>query len=192
MTPFRLAYVRGVTPAKWVRAWEQRMRGVRLDLIRTDEPDQLAVLREGRADMAFARRSADAPPLAGDGLHAIPLYEELPVVVVSKDHVIAAGDGVTLADVAELAPPVLAFDGDVETTLAVVASGAGSVLLPQSVARLHARRDLVARPVTDAVPTRVFLAWLSDPRPARTEAERRRVDTFVGIVRGRTVNSSRR
>jgi len=187
VAPFRLAYVRGVTPAKWARIWEERMRRVPLELLRVDEPDQIAVLRDGHADMSLVRL-----PIDREGMHAIPLYEEQPVVVVPKDHAIAAADEVSLAEVRELAEPVHPFDPQVEDTLALVAAGVGCMVLPQSVARLHARRDLAARPVTDADPTAIALAWLSDPTPARTESEQYRIDTFIGIVRGRTANSSRR
>jgi DNA-binding transcriptional LysR family regulator len=184
--PFRVAYVRGVTPTKWERLWRERMRRVPLELARIDQHEQLAVLRDGRADMAFVRL-----PIDREGLHAIPLYEERQVVVVPKDDAIAAADHVSLAEVAELGAPVHPFDAAVEDALALVAAGVGSVVLPQSVARVHSRRDLVARDVSDAERTRIALAWLSDPRPARTEDEQRRIDTFIGIVRGRTVNSSR-
>ena len=32
-TPFRLAVVPGVNPAKWLRVWEQRLPDVRLELV---------------------------------------------------------------------------------------------------------------------------------------------------------------
>jgi hypothetical protein len=57
-------------------------------------------------------------------------------------------------------------------------------LVPQSVARSHSRRDLVYRPVTDAEPTTIALAWLVD-NPNEL------IEEFIGIVRGRTANSSR-
>lgn len=186
MQPVRLAYVRGVTPAKWVRIWEERMRRVPLELTLVDAPQQTSSLRDGLADMAFVRL-----PIDREGLHAIPLYEERPMVVVPKDHAIAAADEVTLAEVEELGAPVHPFDPLVEDTLALVAAGVGSTVLPQSVARLHSRRDLVFKPVTDVPPTVIALAWLSDPEPPRTENEQHRIDTFIGIVRGRTRNSSR-
>jgi hypothetical protein len=66
----------------------------------------------------------------------------------------------------------------------LVAGGAGVVFVPQSVARSLSRRDLVHRPVSDAPPTRVALAWLRD-NPHEM------IEEFIGIVRGRTVNSSR-
>ena len=53
-----------------------------------------------------------------------------------------------------------------------------------SVARLHHRKDVVAVPVTGVPTTKVGLAWLRD-----TDDDR--VETFVGVVRGRTANTSR-
>jgi hypothetical protein len=58
------------------------------------------------------------------------------------------------------------------------------VIVPMSVARLHHRKDLTYRPVTDVAESQIGLAWLSgtsDPR----------IETFIGIVRGRTERSSR-
>jgi len=65
-----------------------------------------------------------------------------------------------------------------------VAAGTGIVLVPLSVARLHHRKDVVHRPVTDLEPTTVALAWLRERDAEDTQA-------FVGVVRGRTANSSR-
>ncbi len=76
------------------------------------------------------------------------------------------------------------LEGDWDETIPLAAANAGVAIVPQSVARAHSRRDLVARPVTDAPATRVWLAWPS----ARTSPE---VEEFIGIVRGRTANSSR-
>jgi len=87
-----------------------------------------------------------------------------------------------LLQVAELQPEAKAL---------VVGAGTGYAVVPHSIARLHQRRDVVAVPITDAEPTRIALAWLNDPRPARTADDQHRIDTFIGIVRGRTVNSSR-
>jgi len=74
-----------------------------------------------------------------------------------------------------------------ETTAAaieLVAAGIGVVIVPQSLARLHHRRDLTYRPVTDAPGSSIALVW---PEANTTEF----VDEFIGIVRGRTANSSR-
>jgi DNA-binding transcriptional LysR family regulator len=66
----------------------------------------------------------------------------------------------------------------------VVASGTGVLVVPMSVARLHHRKDVAFRPVTDLPTTKVGLAWLVDNEDPR-------VQTFIGIVRGRTARSSR-
>jgi hypothetical protein len=58
------------------------------------------------------------------------------------------------------------------------------MVVPLSVARTHSRRDLIHRPVTDAEPTKIALAWLVD-NPNEL------IEEFIGIVRGRTANSSR-
>jgi len=182
--PFRVGYVRGVTPAKWARIWGQRRPDRPLELVRTDT-DQTDVLRDGRAQMAFVRL-----PIDRDGLNVIPLYTELAVVVVPKDHAIAAVDEISRADLRD--ETVHDASGDIEETILLVAAGAGVVIVPQSIARLHARRDVTYRPVTDAPSTDIALAW-----PAHTadfhdrDADSVAVDDFIGVVRGRTAHSSR-
>ena len=68
--------------------------------------------------------------------------------------------------------------------LYLAAAGVGRLVVPQSLARLHHRRDLTYRPLTDAPGSGVGLAW---PDAENTEL----MEEFIGIVRGRTVNSSR-
>ncbi|GAB2741450.1 LysR substrate-binding domain-containing protein [Nocardioides pakistanensis] len=176
--PLRVGFVAGVTPDKWARRWAERMPPGELDLAPVDDGDQLAVLYDDRADMCFVRL-----PVDDETMHVIPLYSEVPVVVVPKDHFVEAAEDVTLADltgeIVHEVPPLTAQEA-VET----VAAGVGVVVLPMSVARLHNRKDVVHRPVTDAAASRIGLAW-------RKDLEDPRVETFVGVVRGRTAHSSR-
>ena len=72
----------------------------------------------------------------------------------------------------------------VRDAVEVVAAGSGVLLVPMSVARLHHRKDVDHRPVTDLPTTKVGLAW-------RVDNEDERVQAFIGIVRGRTARSSR-
>jgi len=81
----------------------------------------------------------------------------------------------------QLAWPPMSVKDAVET----VAAGTGVVVLPMSVARLHHRKDVTFRPVTDLPTTTVGLVW-------RTDHDDDRVQAFIGVVRGRTANSSRR
>ena len=72
----------------------------------------------------------------------------------------------------------------VKQAIETVAAGVGIVIVPMSVARLHHRKDVVHRPVTDVAESRIGLAW-------RRDLDDDRVETFIGIVRGRSANSSR-
>ena len=174
---FTIAFAAGVTLTRWTRAWEERQRRIPLAFIPTDAANQVTALHEGLADVSFVRLPVDRT-----GLSIIPLYDEVAVVVVPKEHPFSAFESVTLAD--------LSSEGRVAGTLSaedaveLVAAGGGVVVLPQSIARLHARKDVIARPIRDDVGTSIAIAWLEE----RTTPQ---VEEFVGIVRGRTAASSR-
>jgi DNA-binding transcriptional LysR family regulator len=176
--PFRVAFVPGVTPDKWVRRWRDRHPGSPIEVVPVDRRHQTAVLFEGRADMSLVRL-----PVERDGLHLIPLYTEVPVVVASRDHVVAAFERVHVQDLTDEHHWDLA-EVSVAEAVAAVAAGTGVVVLPMSVARLHHRKDVVAVPVDGVEESEVGLAW-------RVGAEDPRLEEFVGIVRGRTARSSR-
>ncbi|WP_030916236.1 LysR family substrate-binding domain-containing protein [Streptomyces sp. NRRL B-24720] len=192
---FRLAYVPGVTPTKWVRIWNERLPEIPLTLVAVTAAEASDVLRGGGADAGFVRLPIDRTDLS-----AIPLYTETTVVVIPKDHIAAAVDEVSAEDLAdeivlhplddtldwERPPGRPANERPATTADAVelVAAGVGLLVVPQSLARLHHRKDLTYRPVTGAPESRVALSW---PEDATTDM----VEDFIGIVRGRTVNSSR-
>ncbi len=168
-----MGHVPGVTLTKWRTRWEERIRAG-LEIVEVAEGDPRRALDAGEVDLCFARL-----PLERDGLHAIPLYEEVMVAWVNKDHPIAAFDEITQADLVD------------ETVLrevdqvAIDRVNAGAVLLvPLSVARSASRRDLRHRPVIDEPPAQMVLAWPKD-------REDPLIEEFIGIVRGRTANSSR-
>ncbi|MBK6012079.1 LysR family transcriptional regulator substrate-binding protein [Streptomyces sp. MBT53] len=192
---FRLAYVPGVTPAKWVRIWNERRPDVPLTLVPVQAAEASDVLRRGEADAGLVRLPVDRTVLS-----AIPLYTEATVVVAPKDHVVTAAEEVSLDELAdevvlhplddvlgwEQPPGEPAFERPATTEDAIdhVASGIGILYVPQSLARLHHRKDLTYRTVLDAPQSDVALSW---PEDATTDF----VEDFIGIVRGRTVNSTR-
>src|SRR6476659_446219 len=100
--PFRVEFVPGVTPDKWLRVWAQRLPESPFEAVPVEDADALDHLREGTSSMVLLRLPVDR-----EGLHVIPLYEEVPVVVVAKEHVVSAVEEV---DVAELADEVLMQD----------------------------------------------------------------------------------
>ncbi|MFG3139665.1 LysR family substrate-binding domain-containing protein [Streptomyces sp. NPDC048211] len=192
---FRLAYVPGVTPTKWVRIWNERLPDIPLALVAVPAAEAPALLRDGGADAGFVRL-----PVDGTDLSAIPLYTEQTVVVIPKDHVAAAVEEVSLAELADdivLHPlddtlgweelpgrPAIERPATTADAVELVAAGVGVLAVPQSLARLHHRKDLTYRPLSDAPESRIALSW---PEDRTTDL----VEDFIGIVRGRTVNSSR-
>ncbi|BDZ40532.1 hypothetical protein GCM10025863_31460 [Microbacterium suwonense] len=153
--------------------------------------------RLSEVDLALIR----LPLERTDELHVIPLYDEVPVVVASRESHLLAAEQLTADDLAGevlitpaddvLGPldlptitpsfPMLATTRDAVET---VASGVGILVVPMSLARLHQRKDADYRPLQGGPASTVALAW---PREATTPD----VEAFVGIVRGRTPNSSR-
>jgi DNA-binding transcriptional LysR family regulator len=190
-----VGYVPGVTPAKWARTWAQRHPEVPLRLHAVAAADAAHALRADTIDVALLR-----PPVDTSGIAVISLYEETTVVVVPIDHLFSAVDAVTVADldgeailiplddvVGWAAAPGFHVDQRPETTrdaTELVAAGIGALIVPQSLARLHHRKDLVYRPITDAPTCPVALAVPEGEQPAL-------VEEFIGIVRGRKASSSR-
>ncbi len=190
-----LGYVPGATPAKWARIWAERHPEVPLHLRALSAADAAGEVRAGRVDVVLLRLPADT-----SGLAVIPLYEETTVAVVPTDHLLSATDELTPADL-EGEPILLPLDDVVgwseapglviehrpENTLAaieLVAAGLGFLIVPQSLARLHHRKDLGYRPIADAPRCAVALAFPDGPQSAL-------VEEFVGVVRGRKPGSSR-
>ena len=197
MTPLCLTvgYVPGVTPAKWARTWAERHPEVPLRLHAVPAADAADALRAGIVDVALLRPLLDTP-----GVAVIPLYEETTVVVVPTEHLFCAADEVTVADLEGeqiLIPlddvlgwadaPGVRLEHRPETTrdaMELVAAGIGALIVPQSLARLHHRKDLAHRPIADAPTCSVALAFRAGEQPAL-------VEEFIGIVRGRKPSSSR-
>ncbi|RFA10142.1 hypothetical protein B7R54_13670 [Subtercola boreus] len=199
--PFSIAFAAGVTVTKWTRLWAERRPGTPLEVFRAEADQQVAVLHERSADVSFVRL-----PVEQQGLSVITLYSEVQVVVVPKDHPASVFDAVTVADLADehlLQDPDLVpewrdvaaeiVDGSrrplrgiqsIDDAVEQVAAGVGILIVPQAIARLSSRKDVVYRPVTDVAETRIALAWLSE----ETTAD---IEEFVGIVRGRSASSSR-
>ncbi|AQY03486.1 transcriptional regulator [Microbacterium foliorum] len=191
---FRLGVVPGATPGKWIDAWKQRMPHVPLELVPVEVADQRAALDD--LDAALVRL-----PLTDETLHVITLYDEVPVVVASIDSHLLAADELTIADLAgeivmvptddplgpidipgALAPTFAPLT--VAEAIPTAAAGTGIVILPMSLARVHHRKDVRHRLLVDGPTSTVALVWRRD----HTTPD---VETFIGIVRGRTSNSSR-
>lgn len=194
---FVLGAIPGATPGRWVDTWQERMPTTRLELRPLVVARQLDALRTGEVDAALVRQ-----PVEKGEFHVIPLYEERPVVVAASDSSLLAvdeldpddlvgevllvpGDDVLGARIPGTEPPAIASPATTGEAVALVAAGIGIVIAPMSLARLHHRRDVDYRPLRGGPTSGVALAWIAE----RTTPE---VEAFIGIVRGRTHNSSRR
>ncbi|MGC5221284.1 LysR substrate-binding domain-containing protein [Micromonospora sp. DT81.3] len=192
---FRLGAIPGATPGKWIDAWKERMPHVPLELVPLTVAEQRSALHD--LDAALVRL-----PIERQGIDAIPLYDEVAVVIVSVDSALTVADELTFDDLAGevvivpeddalgpltipgAAQPTFAAPAETADAVATVAAGVGVLLAPMSLARLHHRKDLTFRPLREGPVSTVALAWESE----RTTAD---VETFIGIVRGRTPHSSR-
>lgn len=191
---FRLGAVPGATPGKWIDVWKQRMPRVPLELVPITAAAQHTALDE--VDAALVRL-----PLTDESLHIIPLYDELPVVIAAVDSHLMAAEELTPDDL--VGEVLIGLSDDVldgldlpgthpatfaalptDEAIAIAASGVGVVIVPMSLARLHHRKDADHRVLLGGPTSTVALVW---PRERTTPD----VETFVGIVRGRTANSSR-
>ncbi|GGF34166.1 LysR family transcriptional regulator [Marmoricola endophyticus] len=174
MDTFRVGFVPGVEPDRFVRRWRERERRP-LELVLLEEHAVRDALDDDQVHMVLARLPVDA-----DGLHLIPLWEELPVAVLGTDHVLTLLDDLGEDDLAD----EIRNDGPAAQAIETAAAGTGVALVPMSLARLHHRKDAVIRVRRDAAPTRIGLAWrqgLDDPG----------AETFIGVVRGRRAGSTR-
>ncbi|SDG37126.1 DNA-binding transcriptional regulator, LysR family [Microbacterium pygmaeum] len=192
----RLGTVAGATPGRWIDTWRERFPDVPVEVVPLELSSQQESLRAGGVDLALVR-----VPLDPDGLSVIALYDEIAVVVCSADSALTAVEELDPADLEGevlLVPRDAVYDIDLPGTLtprvdppadtaeaiATVAAGVGIVIVPLSLARLHSRKDAAHRPLRGAATSTVALAWPT----ARTTPD---VEAFIGIVRGRTANSSR-
>lgn len=193
---FRLACVPGVTPDKWARRWAERRPGVPFDLVAATTDEAVALVRAAEVDAGVVRL-----PIDRTGLHAIPLYTETTVAVLPKEHLFTAAEEITADDLAGetvLGPrddtldwpgerpgrPAASEPATTADAVELVAAGVGLLVVPQSLARLHHRRDLTYRPLTGVPESAVVLTW---PDAENSDL----MEEFIGIVRGRTVNSTR-
>jgi DNA-binding transcriptional LysR family regulator len=139
-------------------------------------------LLERVTDVAFAW-----PPLLYEELESETVLSERKCMVINREHPLARKRAVECADF--LAEPIVAPwdnypseflaywfgpmrpDGkrtddpvavSVEESLAFVSRGMAMYCVPESVSRFYARPDVVFRPIIDAPPVEVVVAWLRD------------------------------
>lgn len=210
-----LSTIPGATPSKWAHRF--KARGSDVQLVTQDEQSQTLFLQPHDPprflpQLGYLRWRADrtwqglvtSHGLDPDDIHLVRLYEEAPVVVVSKEHLLAAWteddgevsnsdvEGETFWDPADYAsePVTDPLDAPEQVgagermAIQLAATGSGYTILPASVARMFGQKDVLVLP-TDMHPGwEVGLAW-------RKAADSDLIQDFIGVTKGRRPRSHR-
>ncbi|AWI29689.1 LysR family transcriptional regulator [Streptomyces sp. ICN441] len=173
--PLRLGHAwsaLGAFTTPLLRRWQQEHPDTPLELLRID--DRTAGLARGEVDAAVLRGTVDTP-----GLVTALLFTEPRVAAVTSDGPLAGRASLTLADLAavpvvlntvsglttlDLWPagsrPVTTLTvGNTDDWLTAIAAGRGAGASAASTAQMHPHPGVTYRPLTDAPPVPVFLAW---------------------------------
>ena len=152
---------------------------VTINLLRIYWHDQIHVLHDGRADIAFVHL-----PVDGDGLELVPVREEPRLAVLPTNHPAANKQQISITELAHdpviiqrgASPSWQAFhnvdprpDGrqpqpgpevdNLEEKLQHVAAGRAISFVPASVAAAVEQPGITYVPVTDIPPIKICLAW---------------------------------
>ncbi|RLY94474.1 hypothetical protein EAE32_04635 [Kocuria tytonicola] len=189
---FTVGYVPGVMPGKWLGRWRDRQLTplLRDELVPAGQWRE--VLQDGTVTACFVRLGWSPTDPNLEELrathHAVHLYDELQVAVLPTEDLLSVLDTLTTVQLREESTPQPHADiDDAAMGVELAAAGVGPVVLPMSVARLHARKDVTTRELTDAPTLPVVLVWPKSVDEATEDA----VQRFVGIVRGRKESSGR-
>ncbi|WP_405599112.1 LysR family transcriptional regulator [Streptomyces sp. NBC_01410] len=173
--PLRLGYAwsaLGPYTTPLLRRWEQEHPDTPLELLRID--DRTAGLTRGEVDAAVLRGPVDTP-----GLVTELLFTEPRIAAVTSDGPLAARATLTLADLTagpvilntvsglttlDLWPPsarpaTTLTVGNTDDWLTAIAAGRGTGVSVSSTAAMHPHPGVAYRPLPDAPPAQVVLAW---------------------------------
>lgn len=158
---------------------------VRVDVHLCEAGEQAALLRDGRADVAFMH----SPQQDFAGLDTADLLVEHQVLVLPRHHHLAGRDHLAMTDLSSETMPL--WPGTPPTDSAapqirdtgqlaqLITWGHVVALLPESV-RAHLPRNLVCVPVPDAPTTTLMLAW---PAGSRSPALAAFVHAAITVAR---------
>jgi DNA-binding transcriptional LysR family regulator len=168
---------------EFLRRWAAEQPATSLHLVRVNSPD--GGLAEGRCDIAVLRTA-----IADRRYDAVVVGHERRYCALAADDPWASRRSIRLSDVAgrtvvvdsrtgtttaELWPPgarpELRDTHDVDDWLAIIAAGEGIGITPEATAAQYRRVGIVFRPLRDAPPIDVRVAWRRhDPHPATQAA----------------------
>ncbi|QGZ50259.1 LysR family transcriptional regulator [Streptomyces sp. QHH-9511] len=181
--PLRVGYAwsaLGPYTTPLLRRWQREHPGTPLELLRVD--DRTAGLVRGEVDAALLRGPVDAP-----GLATAELTAETRIAAVPADSPLSGRPTVLLADLAGETvvlntvsgtttldlwprahrPAGTLTVGNTDDWLTAIAAGRGVGVSSASTAAMHPHPGVTYRPLTDAPPVPLVLAWRdASPHPA--------------------------
>lgn len=182
-----LSFATGTEPDKWFHRYTERTDHGGLETSVNDDP--LGQVLAGEAVLGLVRLP-DAR--LDDQLHQVKLYEEQLGIALPKEHTLSLLDTLNAAD---LADEIINYradtngyidPADIRPQLQVVAANVGAVIAPRPLLKALSGKQIEHRGFVDptATPTTIALVWWK-------ENDSDAVQDFVGIAKGRTLNSSR-
>jgi DNA-binding transcriptional LysR family regulator len=149
--------------------------------------EQPRLLRRGEADAALVHE-----PFDRTGLDTETLATESRVAVLAATHPLAARDHLTLADLGlrpgdlhRFLEEIRSKGRDLAQLLTLIGLGDLTAVLPASVAARYPRPGVVYRPITDAPPATLAIAWPQQSRSTATAALVRAAASVAHAVRDR-------
>ncbi|AKK10785.1 LysR family transcriptional regulator substrate-binding protein [Corynebacterium uterequi] len=187
-----LGFVTGVEPDRWLRKYTEFTDHGGLDAHSMRDP--VAALHDGRCDVALVRLPDSR---VDERFHVVELYTEAPGVAVPKDSVFAEfGTKLSAAiPAAELSDEIVNYRiptsgfvdvDEVADALQIVAANVGIAIAPRPLLKALSRKQVVPLGLND--PT-VALTRIAVVFAKQRDADD--IQDFIGIVRGRTAQSSR-
>lgn len=177
-TMLHLAFVLGTEPDKWIHRYQDRTSHGITAIASPDPFDQ--------AELTLMR--LPDPRVDPEIFHIVHLYEEQPGVALPKDHTLTLHDVVPSE---ELSSEIVNFRAGVPVdiqglrdALQVVAANVGIAYAPRPLLKALCGKQIEHRGVESSEQTQIALVW-------RKNADNEEIQDFVGICRGRTLNSSR-
>ncbi|MGD7001767.1 LysR substrate-binding domain-containing protein [Corynebacterium halotolerans] len=184
-----LSFVTGTEPGKWFGRFRERTRHGGLEA--TESDDALGVLIDGRVQLALVRLPDQR--LDPEEFHVVELYREGKGVALPGDSELTLIEGALTP--ADLEDQIINYrpaahggvdPAAVREALQIVAANVGVAIAPKPLLKVLSKKLVVPRQLqADDVPdTHIALVW-------RRTQDNDAIQDFVGIAKGRTVNSSR-
>ncbi|MEV6414155.1 LysR family transcriptional regulator [Kribbella sp. NPDC051718] len=159
-----VGFASGLHLSEVVLAFTAKYPEVEVDLLRLNWWDQDAPLRDGRADVGFLRG-----PFDRTGMEIVPIGRERRVACLPVSHRLADRESVVTADLdgESIMNTQARRMASLEEKFELIASGHGIALVPETVARLYPRPDLVYLPILDNEPDETCLVVPTSRRTDR-------------------------